>query len=289
MVSQLVFNPQSMPLKVPYDELLAKVYQRELIALLKIAHGECQVRYIHFDKSLLTGFFMENYSFQQWLQHANPATERPLILSLLLNKSKPKIPDWIGLKTEKLAKDYCFDELVWGLVYFFDLVLFSFATHEKWHTELFECEYFDMTDDDEATKIAVIRHASTAEHLRQHKRIYYCHPKHCHQLPHVGVRGTRMDLSEKEAEGVLRDALKIRNKKQLYGYSKKTKSFYEFQPETPEESKPILGERNRYHGYPVQPKELKKDLSEKVFNEILQALEERGIIDTDNAKDLKQD
>jgi hypothetical protein len=285
MVSQLVFNPQSVPAKIPYNAQLAQESLQKLIVLLKIAHRECQVKHIYFDKTRFNGLFMDGYSFAEWLNLAN-STERTLILSLMLNKATPKMPDWIGLKTKRLAEDYCFDELVWGLAYFFDFVLFSLATHEKWHTELFECEYFDLTKDDDTTKRAVMRHASTAYHLRQHKRIYYCHPKHCHQLPHTGMRGTKMDLTEQDAESVLREAVKVPQKKQLYGYSKKTGSLYEFQPETPQGEKPLMGEQNRYHGYPITIQEMKRDLGGQTFKEVIDALKKRTIIDADIAKEL---
>lgn len=298
MVSQFVFNPQSLPAKKELDHSVANEAMEKLLDFVRtIKQHKLDRSVIRINKHLAQENFMAGYPFMEWCQKfTKNQAQRALILALLVNNSKLHIPAWIGLSEseERIGKDYCFDDTTWALSYFFDFVLFSLHTESRWDTELFECEYFDLTINDDDTQTAFIRHASRGNHVLLHRRIYYCHPKHCHHLPFNGQRGTEMDLKyedepygDKEAELILRDAVKIPTKKQLIGYSKRTERLYEFQPEAPPRDKPCLGDQNRYHGYPIEPEELHRDVGGRVYNEIIDSLQERAVIDIKAARRLK--
>jgi hypothetical protein len=291
MVSQLVFNPQSLMSKKEYDEEIAREAMDALIDFIKtINDHQIPIKMIRSKKHMGKQDFMQGYSFIKWVKKfTRKQSESVSVLNFLVNKkSKVEVPAWIGLSDseERIGKDYCFNDKTWALAYFFDFVLFSLHTETRWNTVLFECEYFDLSGDDEDTHTAIVRHASQGDHILQHRRLYYCHPKHCHDLPHTGPRDTEMDLSDSEAEKVLNQAVQIPTKKQLIGYSKKTQNLYEFQPEFPPSDKPFLGDHNTYHGYPIEPEELHVDVGGTVYREIVESLAERAVIDTDTKKRL---
>lgn len=302
MVSQLVFNPQSLMPNQQFDPQIARQAMDALIDLIKATRdNQLEIAMIRANRRFNDELFMDGCSIERWCREmSRPQAQRAVVEGFLLKKNiKVTVPAWVGLTSseERLGKDYCFDDHTWALAYFFDFVLFSFHTASQWNTEIFETEYFDLTLQNDETQPAFIRHASYGVHIVRHKRIYYCHPKHCHHLPFTGRRDTEMDLifedaanGNKEAEVVLRNAVRVPTKKQLIGYSKRTQKLYEFQPETPlsPNDRPWLGNQNRYHGYPITPKELHDDVGGNIYDEIIDSLAERAIIDTDTAKDLKK-
>jgi hypothetical protein len=212
-----------------------------------------------------------------------------LITSWTVNKGRVRIPTWVGLKDLEAATDirYYFDNKTWGLAFVRDHILVSLASHSDWDGALLRCDYIDVEID--KLEMANIRHSSLVDHLRQHKRIYYCHPKHCHNLPFTGVRDTAMDLIEEEAQNVLNRAVQSPRTKQLYGYSKRTQKLYEFKPETPIGTQPWLNEQNKFHGYPVNPREVHRDIGGSAYNEIINELKLDGELDDLAARQFELD
>lgn len=285
MARDLIFNVHSLATDQNYDETAAKEWAVKLLDLFKMA----QEQHIHcirmgFGQDGCSKFtsvnIMKDYPFSQWLNEHVPAHARTLFLSWTVNK-QVRIPAWIGLKEleERTNQRFCFDDRAWGLAFIRDNILTSLASHSNWDCTVLGCEYIDLEQEEEDFPTAYIRHACTDFHLKQHKRIYYCHPKHCYELPFTGRRGTLMDLDKAEAQQVLDRAVKIIGKKQLYGYSKRTRKLYEFQPENPTTERPFLGEQNKYHGYPIDPSEAHRKLDGRGYDDVIAMLKESGDID----------
>lgn len=295
MVSQLVFNPQSLtPSKKKDDSIAEQAMVSLLNFITAMRKHKLDGSSIRINKNLGKENIMFGYSFIEWCkEHTHKRNDFQLILAFLVNNPKLQVPAWVGLKDseERIGKDYCFDDETWALAYFFDFVLFSLQTETRWNSDIFECEYFDLTIDEEDPQIAYVRHASDGNHIILHKRSYAPHPKHVMSLPHRGRRDTEMDLefseTNKEAENILNVAVQIPTKKQLIGYSKRTENLYEFQPEAPPSNKPFMGKDNQYHGYVIEPEELHKDVGGRAYNEIIDSLAERAIIDTNTENRLR--
>lgn len=281
MARDLIFNLLSLKPNDAYDPYQARQWAVRLGELFKEAQEVQRIAIIRFDEEIQSRNIMKDYPFQKWLNSDVPQPLRILIRSWTVNKGRVRIPTWIGLRNLEIAADarYYFDNKAWGLAFVRDHILVSFASHDDWDCELLGCDYIDMEIDVDNLKTGYIRHSSLIDHLRQHRRIYYCHPKHCHELPFTGVRDTKMDLSEIEAQNVLNQAVQAPQNRQLYGYSKRTQKLYEFKPETPPAQRPWLNVQNKFHGYPVEPREVHADIGGNAYNEIILELRISGQLD----------
>lgn len=279
MARDLIFNILSLRPNDEYDHHTAHLWASKLGELFREAQEAQHIAIIRFDDEIRFRDIMKNHPFSKWLNTDVPQPLRVLITSWTVNKGRVRIPAWIGLKDLEAATDirYYFDNKTWGLAFVRDHILVSLASHSDWDGVLLGCNYIDVAID--KLEMGNIRHSSLVDHLRQHKRIYYCHPKHCHNLPFTGVRDTAMDLTEDEAQNVLNRAVQSPQTKQLYGYSKRTQKLYEFKPETPIGTQPWLNEQNKFHGYPVNPPEVHRDIGGSAYNEIITELKLDGELD----------
>lgn len=281
MARDLIFNMDCLRPDDDYNPYKARQWATTLGQLFKEAQTEQHFENIRFEDAIQSRNIMRDYPFQKWLNTDMQQPLRLLLKSWMVNKQRVRIPTWIDLRQLEIQTDarYLFDNKSWGLAFVRDHILVSLASEPRWDCELLNCEYIDRQIDDETIQTSAIRHSSTVKHLRQHKRLYYCHPKHCHDLPFSGVRGTSMDLNEKEAQQVLNRAVQAPAKKQLYGYSKRTQKLYEFQPESPPSERPWLGQQNQFHGYPIDPAEVQQDIGGNDYDDVIQGLKDSGQID----------
>ncbi len=281
MARDLIFNLNSLRPDDEYDQHTARDWALKLGELFREAQEIQHIAIIRFDAEIRLREIMKDQPFQKWLNTDVPQPLRILIMSWIVNRGRVRMPAWIGLKDLETATDarYYFDNKAWGLAFVRDHILVSFASHSDWDCVLLGCDYIDMEIDADELETGNIRHSSLVDHLRQHRRIYYCHPKHCYDMPFTGVRDTEMDLSRDEAQNVLNRAVQAPQNKQLYGYSKRTQKLYEFKPETPIGTQPWLNEQNRFHGYPVSSQEVHNDIGGSAYNEIIYELKLDGELD----------
>lgn len=290
MARSLIFNLLSLRPEDEYDPRVARQWAIRLGELFREAQEVQHISIIRFDDEIQSHQVMKDYLFPKWLNTDVPQPLRVLIKSWTVNKGRVRIPAWIGLKDLEVATDarYYFDNKTWGLAFVRDHILVSFPSHPNWDCELLGCDYIDTEIDEDKLETGSIRHSSLIGHLRQHRRIYYCHPKHCYDEPFTGVRDTEMDLSRDEAQNVLNRAVQAPQNKQLYGYSKRTQKLYEFKPETPVSRQPWLGEHNKFHGYPVIPEEIRADIGGTAYDEIIGTLMDSGDLDDIAARRFHQ-